>query len=101
MRLRLIPLSSSSMTSERCAAVPLTELAETAGTAPEPDVDEGWLLGRVRALPDELRVPLVLRDLEGLPNQEVADVLDLSVAATKSRIQGANANPRRARGSRR
>jgi RNA polymerase sigma-70 factor (ECF subfamily) len=69
--------------------LPISELDETAGTAPEPDVGEGWLLGRVRALPDALRLPLVLRDLEGLSNQEVADVLDLSVAATKSRIHRA------------
>lgn len=69
--------------------LPLTGLDEAAATAPEPEVDEGWLLARVRALPDDLRVPLVLRDIEGLSNQEVADVLDLSVAATKSRIHRA------------
>jgi RNA polymerase sigma-70 factor (ECF subfamily) len=69
--------------------LPITDLDEVAVTAPEPDVDEGWLIARVRALPDELRVPLVLRDLEGLSNQEVADVLDLSVAAAKSRIHRA------------
>jgi RNA polymerase sigma-70 factor (ECF subfamily) len=73
----------------RRGQLPLTELDETAAIAPEPEVDEGWLLARVRALPDELRLPLVLRDLEGLSNQEVADVLDLSVAATKSRIHRA------------
>ena len=43
----------------------------------------------VRALPDELRLPLVLRDLEGLSNQEVADVLELSLAATKSPLHRA------------
>jgi RNA polymerase sigma-70 factor (ECF subfamily) len=69
--------------------LPLTELDEIAATAPEPEVAEGWLFARVRALPDELRLPLVLRDVEGLSNQEVADVLDLSVAATKSRIHRA------------
>jgi RNA polymerase sigma-70 factor (ECF subfamily) len=69
--------------------LPLTELDETAAIAPEPEVGEGWLLARVRALPDELRLPLVLRDLEGLSNQQVAQVLDLSVAATKSRIHRA------------
>lgn len=69
--------------------LPLTELGETAATAPEPEPAEGWLFARVRALPDELRLPLVLRDIEGLSNQEVADVLDLSVAATKSRIHRA------------
>ena len=74
---------------KRRKQLPLTVLEETAVTAPEPEVDEGWLLACVRALPDELRVPLVLRDLEGLSNQEVADVLDLTVAATKSRIHRA------------
>lgn len=69
--------------------LPLTELDETAATAPEPEVQEGWLFVRVRALPDELRVPLVLRDVEGLSNQEVADVLELSLAAAKSRIHRA------------
>lgn len=44
---------------------------------------------RVRALPLDLRAPLVLRDVEGLSNQEVADVLELSLAATKSRIHRA------------
>jgi RNA polymerase sigma-70 factor (ECF subfamily) len=65
------------------------ELDETVVGAAEPDYDEGWLLGRIRALPDELRLPLVLRDLEGLSNQEVADVLELSLAATKSRLHRA------------
>jgi RNA polymerase sigma-70 factor (ECF subfamily) len=48
-----------------------------------------FLASRVRALPFEYRVPLVLRDLVGLSNQEVADVLELSLAATKSRIHRA------------
>jgi RNA polymerase sigma-70 factor (ECF subfamily) len=74
---------------KRRKQVPLAELDETAATAPEPEADEGWLLARVRALPDELRLPLVLRDLEGLSNQEVADVLDVSLAATKSRLHRA------------
>jgi RNA polymerase sigma-70 factor (ECF subfamily) len=48
-----------------------------------------FLLDRVRRLPIDLRAPLVLRDIEGCSNQEVADILDLSVAATKSRIHRA------------
>jgi RNA polymerase sigma-70 factor (ECF subfamily) len=48
-----------------------------------------FLASRVRALPFEYRAPLVLRDLVGLSNQEVADVLELSVAAAKSRIHRA------------
>jgi RNA polymerase sigma-70 factor (ECF subfamily) len=31
-------------------------------------------------------VPVALRDVEGWSNQEIADVLGLSLAATKSRI---------------
>jgi RNA polymerase sigma-70 factor (ECF subfamily) len=45
-----------------------------------------FLLTRVRQLPFDLRAPLVLRDIEGWANQEVAEILDLSVAAAKSRI---------------
>ena len=50
---------------------------------------KAFLARRIRALPLEYRAPLVLRDLFGLSNQEVADVLELSVAAAKSRIHRA------------
>lgn len=48
-----------------------------------------FLAARIRRLPLEYRAPLVLRDLVGLSNQEVADVLEISVAAAKSRIHRA------------
>ncbi len=50
---------------------------------------QAFLLDRVRRLPLDFRAPLVLRDIEGWSNQEVADILDLSLAATKSRIHRA------------
>src|SRR5919198_719108 len=50
---------------------------------------QAFLLDRVRRLPIDFRAPLVLRDIEGWSNQEVADILDLSVAAAKSRIHRA------------
>ena len=43
----------------------------------------------MRRLPIDFRAPLVLRDIEGWSNQEVADILELSLAATKSRIHRA------------
>jgi RNA polymerase sigma-70 factor, ECF subfamily len=69
--------------------VPVGELDEALAGASEPEVSDDWVLTRVRALPDELRLPLVLRDLQGLSNQEVAEVLGLSLAATKSRVHRA------------
>src|ERR671931_673291 len=48
-----------------------------------------FLLERVRELPPDFRAALVLRDIEGWSNQQVADILDLSLAATKSRIHRA------------
>jgi RNA polymerase sigma-70 factor, ECF subfamily len=69
--------------------VAVAELDEAIAGASEPEVSDEWVLARVRALPDELRLPLVLRDLEGLSNQEVAEVLGLSLAATKSRVHRA------------
>jgi RNA polymerase sigma-70 factor, ECF subfamily len=50
---------------------------------------QGFLLRRVRRLPVDLRVALVLRDIEGWSNHEVAEILELSLAATKSRIHRA------------
>ncbi len=41
---------------------------------------------QLMTLPDQLRVAVVLCDIEGLTNQEVADTLDLSLAAAKARI---------------
>lgn len=48
-----------------------------------------FLAGRLRALDPEQRVPLVLRDLAGLSNQEIAEVLDISLPAAKSRVHRA------------
>lgn len=48
-----------------------------------------FLTARIRALDFDLRAPLVLRDVEGLSNQEVADALRLTVPAAKSRIHRA------------
>jgi RNA polymerase sigma-70 factor (ECF subfamily) len=66
-----------------------------AGRAPAADVEAAgrealtFLNERIRALPDEARVPLVLRDVEDWSYEEVAAVLDLSVSAVKSRIHRA------------
>jgi RNA polymerase sigma-70 factor (ECF subfamily) len=43
----------------------------------------------IEALPPEFRQVFVLRDIEEMSNAEVADVLDLSVAAVKSRLHRA------------
>jgi len=48
-----------------------------------------FLVTRLRALRPDLRIAVVLRDIEGLSNREVADVLGLSVPAAKSRIHRA------------
>jgi len=41
------------------------------------------------ALPDTLRVPLVLRDIDGLSYEAVADTLGIGLSATKMRIKRA------------
>lgn len=48
------------------------------------------VLGRaIEALPDHYRAVLVLRDVEGLSNEEVAEVVGESVASVKSRLHRA------------
>jgi RNA polymerase sigma-70 factor, ECF subfamily len=67
-------------------------------TAPRPlpaDVAAGQredvarLVREIRALPFESRAPLVLRDLEGWPYEDVAAVLGITVSAAKSRVHRA------------
>jgi len=48
-----------------------------------------FLASRLRQLPVGLRIPLVLRDLEDWSNQEIAETLELSLPAAKSRIHRA------------
>ena len=51
------------------------------------NVEQSELLDKaINELPEEYRVVFQLRDVEGLSNQETADVLGLSLPAVKSRI---------------
>jgi RNA polymerase sigma-70 factor, ECF subfamily len=84
---------------KRLQTTPVEEAPERLLVADDPAVQpeaaaEGaelqrFLAARIRALEPEYRVPLVLRDVAGLSNQEVADVLELSLPAAKSRIHRA------------
>lgn len=82
---------------QRRKRLPLTELedvadsASTSSTEAAAEVGElrRFLLARIAELPFEYRAPLVLRDLEGLSNEEVADALAITIAAAKSRIHRA------------
>ena len=47
----------------------------------------GWLDEMIRSLPDGYREAVQLAEIEGLPQQEVADRLGLSLSGAKSRIQ--------------
>ena len=50
---------------------------------------QAFLAARLRRLPSGLRIPVVLRDVEDWSNQEIADALELSLPAAKSRIHRA------------
>jgi RNA polymerase sigma-70 factor, ECF subfamily len=63
------------------SAQPLDELLDT---ETREVMQEG-----IDRLPEELRVVFVLRDVEGLSNGEVSDVLELSIPAVKSRLHRA------------
>jgi RNA polymerase sigma-70 factor (ECF subfamily) len=63
------------------------ELDERLAAAPDPEPGLQDVLRRaLAALPFEYRTAVVLRDVEGLSNAEVAEALGISVAAAKSRI---------------
>lgn len=89
---------------KRPVTTDLEELSETLGSdapatdpsvvAEESDFRE-FLSAQLRRLPFEYRAPLVLRDVVGLSNEEVARVLDVSLPAAKSRIHRARMQIRR------
>src|SRR5262249_13988290 len=74
----------------RRRTLPTTELQETTCSRGEDAYAiadaRAFLIERLRALPVEYRAAVVLRDIEGLSNEEVARVLEISLAAAKSRI---------------
>lgn len=73
---------------KRPALEPLEDAPEALPGEPDAEL-RSFLVSRLRALPFEYRAPLVLHDVEGLSNKEVADVLGLSLAAAKRRIHRA------------
>ena len=51
------------------------------------DTDIKHIVGNAFAtLPDKLRIPLVLKDLEGFSYQEIADTMECEIGTVKSRI---------------
>jgi RNA polymerase sigma-70 factor, ECF subfamily len=63
------------------------ELDERLAAAPDPEPGlRDLLVQELSALPFEYRAAVVLRDVEGLTNAEVAEVLGITVPAAKSRI---------------
>jgi len=43
----------------------------------------------IRKLPSKLRTAIVLKEIEGLPYEEIADILEISIGTVKSRISRA------------
>ena len=58
----------------------------TAAAGVEAEEDRGRIRAVLESMPDGLRIPLVLCDVDGLAYQEIADALGLGLSATKMRI---------------
>jgi RNA polymerase sigma-70 factor, ECF subfamily len=86
LRRKRLPLAELDDAAERQIAAPGS--SEPHDAAETRDL-HAFLADRIRELPLDYRAPLVLRDLVGLSNDEVAAILDLSVPAAKSRIHRA------------
>ena len=74
----------------RRKTLPTSELQETMVAGGEDAFAaadaRAFLIERLRQLPIDHRTAVVLRDVEGLSNEEVATALEISLAAAKSRI---------------
>ncbi len=67
---------------------PLKEAEEKTGdtTAPESNDIAGIVQKAIRQLPEKLRVPLLLKDIEGMSYQEIAETVQCEIGTVKSRI---------------
>ena len=65
---------------------PSTDLAELPGPAALNSELGEKLTAAVGSLPDDLKAAVVLRDIQGLSNNEAAEILDISIPAIKARL---------------
>ncbi len=67
---------------------PLKEAEEKTGdtTAPESSDISGIVQRAIGKLPEKLRVPLLLKDIEGMSYQEIAETVQCEIGTVKSRI---------------
>ena len=67
--------------------VPELQVEATAHRVLQTELDREVIDRTLDSLPETLRVPLLLRDLDGLSYQEIANDLELSLSAVKMRIK--------------
>ena len=67
----------------RPEAAPLHELVDEIGAESPEGLDGAALMGALGELPDDYRVPTVLRDVYGLPYQEIAAVTGRPLGTAK------------------
>jgi len=71
-------------------AIPMDLTSPTHQSTPESQVlrRETWqrIIDALQALPEEQRTAVVLRDIEGLTYQEIADAMESSLSAAKVRV---------------
>jgi RNA polymerase sigma-70 factor, ECF subfamily len=77
----------------RARSEPLVDDREAPASRPDRIAEARWqvedLTRAIRRLTPEQRAPLVLRELQGCSYEEIAEVLDLSIPAVKSRLHRA------------
>jgi RNA polymerase sigma-70 factor (ECF subfamily) len=70
----------------------VVDMPDRSDGSPEPRVDSSTLLEALRALPDDYRLPLVLRDVYGLPYREAAELLERPLGTVRVMVhRGRNA----------
>lgn len=91
-KIRALPLEEElgpAMTEEGMIAEPVADWSRLPDNEAERNELTARLAQAVEQLPPEYRAAFVLRDVEGLPAEEASQVLEISVAALKSRLHRA------------
>lgn len=70
------------------ADAPEVQVRQTAEHELEARSDRQRIATVLDSIPDTLRIPLILRDLDGLSYEEIADALRIGLSAVKMRQAG-------------
>ncbi|BDD05248.1 sigma-70 family RNA polymerase sigma factor [Aureibacter tunicatorum] len=69
------------------SSIDIQNLEEDFDSKAEQDIEADFIIPMIKLLPEAYSKPLILSDIEGIPQKDIASQLELGLSTTKMRIQ--------------